>query len=491
MSKLPLLLPRFWRRIGIGCTGCDRRISLQALLELHHDLHYRSRDPCVLGRARWVFLFRIGKEIEDLRHAKLSGRAPPVALRFVERHFPVAPFHRLKTVSHEDRKAFAVRFLLTQEKVRLIYAVDGAILRNRRTRDVGERRERVYLMHNLVADPTRRDLARPTDDKGNTQRTFHVGEVIAAPRTGKSLPGRSRIGTVVAGEHDNRVVADAKLVNRVENLAHVGVHLGKSVREVAVAGLSGELLVRQRGEVDERERHVGVEGFAGIHAAFHEVDRPTCNLSIDQATLLEVVDDNLTALFALAAFHDMHEGDARRLRTWLRWKHRLVCGARNAVPFVKTLVVRQSPLFAAEVPFAEVGGGIADTEQHFGDRHLPLCQSLRCARQRYEMRARADRMTPGHQTRTAGSALRLDVEIRQPRALGCELVDARCRRTTNLAAAIAARFAITKVVHQDENDVGLCCHVLPLLVSLCIRTVMLYCFAIATLSRSSAVMRWL
>src|SRR5262249_19702867 len=109
----------------------------------------------------------------------------------------------------------------------------------------------------------------------------------------------------------------------------------------------------------ERERHVSVERLSCLGAAFHEVDRAPGELRVDQSALLEVVDDDFAALLALSALHDVHEGNARRVCGMLRWKHGLAGGPREAVPLAETLVVRQPLLRAAEMPFAEVPGGVA------------------------------------------------------------------------------------------------------------------------------------
>ena len=63
-----------------------------------------------------------------------------------------------------------------------------------------------------------------------------------------------------------------ELLDGVEDLADVGVHLRQRVGEVAVAGLAREVGVRQRREVHQREGDVGVERLAGLDAALHEVD---------------------------------------------------------------------------------------------------------------------------------------------------------------------------------------------------------------------------
>jgi hypothetical protein len=51
--------------------------------------------------------------------------------------------------------------------------------------------------------------------------------------------------------------------------------------------------------------------------------------------------------------------------------------------------------------------------------------------------------------------LRFDVEIGEPHPFSRERIDARCRCAACDAAAIDANLAVTQVVHQDEDDVGL------------------------------------
>jgi hypothetical protein len=138
----------------------------------------------------------------------------------------------------------------------------------------------------LVADAASRNMPRPTDDERRPERTLHVGETIAAPRTGRSLPRPSRLWAVVTGEDDDGFVANAQRVDSGEEIADMSVHLRETVGKVAIASLALELRVRQGREVNERIGDIGVEWFAVSDAALHEVDRPPCDLLIDQATLV-------------------------------------------------------------------------------------------------------------------------------------------------------------------------------------------------------------
>src|SRR5439155_25466429 len=49
----------------------------------------------------------------------------------------------------------------------------------------------------------------------------------------------------------------------------------------------------------------------------------------------------------------------------------------------------------------------------------------------------------------------LDEELSQPESFGCQLIDARRRCPTQLAAAVNADVAVTEVVGKEEADVGL------------------------------------
>ncbi len=61
-------------------------------------------------------------------------------------------------------------------------------------------------------------------------------------------------------------------------------------------------------------------------------------------------------------------------------------------------------------------------------------------------------MFAGHQRAAAGRTDRATaVKVREPHALGGHAVDIR---RLDLLLPVAAKFAITKVVRQDENDVG-------------------------------------
>src|SRR5208282_5707428 len=107
------------------------------------------------------------------------------------------------------------------------------------------------------------------------------------------------------------------------------------------------------------------------NAALDEIDRPPGAFRVDQPALRQIVDGEVSALLPFAALHDVLKWDARGLCRRLRGPEGLVRRARNAVPFIEALVVRQPPLLAPQMPFAEMASGVAGGGKGLGNRYLP------------------------------------------------------------------------------------------------------------------------
>jgi hypothetical protein len=213
--------------------------------------------------------------------------------------------------------------------------------------------------------------------------------------------------------------------------------------------------MRQRREVDLSEWDISVERFARGDAALHEIHGPASDLGTDKAALVEIIDNEFSTALAFAALHDVHERDAQRLGRGLRRPEGLVGRARDAIPFIETLVVGQAALIAAQMPFSESGGRIAGSGKHFCDGHLPLREPFEPAADRHRVGAGTNGKASGQNRRAARRALRFDVEIGQPRPLCREPIDARCRCAPRDPPSINSDFPVAEVVHQDEDDIGL------------------------------------
>src|SRR5215467_5337461 len=112
-------------------------------------------------------------------------------------------------------------------------------------------------------------------------------------------------------------------------------------------------------------------------------------------------------------------------------------------------------LGATEMPFTPHPGSVASRGQQLRDGNLPQCQSVRNAAKWDFVCARADGKAARHERRPTGRALSLDIEVEQPHAFACELVDTRRWRTAKDATAVDAQFAVAQVVHEHHDDIWL------------------------------------
>src|SRR5271166_1289373 len=99
-------------------------------------------------------------------------------------------------------------------------------------------------MYDLIVDCLSRHFSRPPDNKGHAQRGFPCCEVRAAPGSTETIVSRRKLGPVVGREDEDRIVADSKLVHRIEQLTDVRVDLCEDVGEITVVGFV--LKVRRR-----------------------------------------------------------------------------------------------------------------------------------------------------------------------------------------------------------------------------------------------------
>jgi len=108
------------------------------------------------------------------------------------------------------------------------------------------------------------------------------------------------------------------------------------------------------------------------------------------------------------------------------------------------------------MPFAPHPGGVPGVREGLRTGDLPAGQTVRAAADRDGLGTRSQGVPPGEQRRSAGRALRLDVEVQEPVTLFGERVDPRGRGATEDPAAIAADLAPPEVVPEEHHDVRLC-----------------------------------
>src|SRR5580704_4899579 len=114
--------------------------------------------------------------------------------------------------------------------------------------------------------------------------------------------------SVVAGEHDDRVVGNAELLKRIEHGAEIGIKLQEAVGPFALSGLPLELRPRQDREMHQRMVEVEKERLSGSHAPLHEVPAAPQEFGVDVPPDLLGQLPNRPDFSSLLAFKDT--GDA-------------------------------------------------------------------------------------------------------------------------------------------------------------------------------------
>ena len=249
---------------------------------------------------------------------------------------------------------------------------------------------------------------------------------------------------VVAGEDDQRVLAQALLVQRgddppdllVERGDHRRVGAARRVLDgVGIAVLVGLLRLigrmgRERGEVEE-ERLVLV-------LLLDELDR----LVADQVQVIALLVDELAVALPVDQAAAL-VGEVVDLADGV------------AVEVIEAAVLRPEFLVGVtQVPFADHVGRITGFLQRLGQRPFVGRQAVAVVGEDHQrLQAVAHRIAAGHQGRAGRGAHGHAVEVFEPHTLVRELVDVR---GLDVAAAIA-EVGIAEVVGHDEDDVGFAC----------------------------------
>ena len=129
---------------------------------------------------------------------------------------------------------------------------------------------------------------------------------------------------------------------------------------------------------------------------------------------------------------------------------------QKAEELIKAAPLRMKRSGAAQVPLAHQSRRIARVTQMI--RHGLLRDGQANARRSVlradgiELKTKPRLVATGHQRRTRGRAKWCgDIAARESRPTRRERIDLRCR---DLFPAIAAEFAVTEVVNDDEDDIG-------------------------------------
>ena len=132
-----------------------------------------------------------------------------------------------------------------------------------------ECRQQVVMGDHLVGHLARLDLARPAEHRRHPVGAFPVRVLLVAERRHRGIRPRVHVRAVVGRVHDEGVVGDAEVVQRLEHRADILVVVdhGVVVRALPAARLADALRLGVGAEVHVGEVHPDEDRLAGVRSA--------------------------------------------------------------------------------------------------------------------------------------------------------------------------------------------------------------------------------
>src|SRR5262245_8345069 len=135
-----------------------------------------------------------------------------------------------------------------------------------------QRREPIERGDDLVGYLAGLDMARPADRYRHAESAFPVAVLFVAERRHAAIGPRVHMRPVVRGIEDGRVVGDAEIVERLQELSDIAVMLEHAVEIFADAALPEHLRPYVGVEMHPGRVHPCKERLAGLDLPLHEVD---------------------------------------------------------------------------------------------------------------------------------------------------------------------------------------------------------------------------
>ena len=318
------------------------------------------------------------------------------------------------------------------------------------------RRQPVAAVDGRVDEPAGGDLPGPGDDARHADALLEHVPLAAAEGPVEpcgALAGNARpdeVRPVVAREHDERAVADARLVDGREQPADARVHLldhRGDDRQGAIgpAGETGGVCV------DERLR--GLERRVDRRRGKHERERPPGRRGSAHERR-RLVGEHVAQVPAVVRLHPARLGPAvRGGGAPLELPALEVVGTvGEADEVVESAAVGEMVVaVGAVMPLADVGGGVARGAEVVADRAFGAVEPIDAAVARHVDRPGAVAIAAGEDRGPGGGAeRRRRITGREPHALPREPID---RGRVDVGIALAAEVAEADVVGEDENYV--------------------------------------
>lgn len=267
----------------------------------HHDPEFLAPPFAVGRRFGLIALPRVDAQVghdRDVGGILLAGKQVsddglegdlPLVVAHGHQISVVAEIEELpaRTLSHlafeERHEVVAVEMVFEGLLARLVAGEQLLLLLQIRiaagSRDEG--RHPVLGRHDVVDDGAGLDDAGPLGQHRHPKASFVHGAFFAAERMIAAIGPAEDFRAIVAGEHHDRIVGNAELVQLGEQFAHDPVQFGHRIGKQAEARLAVPLLGQVRegvapcGVVPEEERLVG------LHRAVHEVARTSHQIRLD------------------------------------------------------------------------------------------------------------------------------------------------------------------------------------------------------------------
>ena len=283
--------------------------------------------------------------------------------------------------------------------------------------------------------------------------------------------------TVVGRVHDEGVVRDAEVVQRLEHRADILVVVdhGVVVRALPAPRLADALRLGVGAEVHVGEVHPDEERLVGVLLPLDEVHGPVGDVVVDRhhprlgqragvlahllADLAEArIDRRVVPVRGLAVHHAARSvlRTERRVFRIVR-QFRLFLGVQVvevAVELVEAVHGGQELVAVAKMVLAELPGRIAERLEQLGNRRVFLLQPERGARQADLGQAGAQAGLAGDERGPAGGAALLGIIVGEHHAFLRDAVDVG-RLVAHHAARVGADIGLADVVTPDDDDVGL------------------------------------
>lgn len=244
------------------------------------------------------------------------------------------------------------------------------------------------------------DVTGPTHDARFARAAFPIGALAFAQGLGRAgVIAVAKPRAIVRGEDHPGVFVEAVAMERVEDLSDRPVDFLDHVAVKAAFGFSAKLVAHAERHVRHIMRNVEKK-----RACLVLLDEFHGALGVPGGQVVQVVDGHFVAEFfvvvpdrQLGVFAPERRLCRRHVGDEIRVARPHVNGKRLAKIFVEAVTQRHETRRAAQMPFAEHGGGVAARFEHLRQRRFLVADAELCLRTQRAVNADAVGVTTGEE----------------------------------------------------------------------------------------------